>query len=950
MKLRILAIVSAVLLSPAFVLAQATGTGTVTGRIVDSSGGVLPGVTVTLKSPQALGQFSTMSDAQGQYRIASLSPATYDARAELQGFQTVVQQVAVRVATTLAVDFTLSVGAMTETVSVTAETPIVDPERAGLSINISNEALTQVPISTQRRYQDVWALAPGVFVRPDQTDINPSVNSRGTSENSTKLDGMDVTDPFGGGVFSVSFNYDAIQDIQIKTLGAEAEDGGRTGGFMSIVTKSGGNDVHGSAAFFAIPQSLNSSNVAGVSPNQRQSIQPDFTLGGPIEKNRVWLFGAYRRVQEDQTLNNAQVPLQRRGHQIYVKGTADLGGNQRVSASFQWDRTNAINAGLRTSGTGAPSTTAGLSSATPALAAPSAWGNLVTGGPLAGVNYTGVMRSRLLFQFVGSYMVNKPQNFEPPGSIDVSKVIQTNAAGNITGSLTTVAQEGNFGVVDVSKRSMLYLYPSLSFPASLWGTHDFKAGVELYPFLRNRQVRNIAPIEFYYRPPGTTGASDILIERDTFRTNGSGTTVNNYAYERVYGGYFQDRWKPRSNVSIKAGIRIDSNAIFTEDRQTVLGNAFPAGFPTVTADQEFAQTTFAPNAGIAYDTRRWGVFRGTAGRYYEWLDLGGGDGTSHNPYVATTDVLRANPRTVAPTLNQSLPGAFALGVNYGQGNKKTYDNEFSGSWEKSLPSASSFNVTFVLKRTWDFQGSDDMNITRNAATGAFLGRPFPAFDAVLRTYAPNYTFQQFRSLQFLYTKNFGQRWGMNANYWYGMHQTIQRAFNPTRDILPYLGFTTDDATNPWVTPRHQARASSFVRLPYGFQLSGLYTFTAGPHSDVLTGNAPLNSTAPTIVLSNGRSVSDPFYTGAAANAFPRAGRRGVDQLVADGVHLVNLRIQKSFDLSLGRKVELSADAFNLFNSDAAFGFLSADARSANFGVKTNFVQPRVGQLGIRFVF
>ena len=73
-------------------------------------------------------------------------------------------------------------------------------------------------------------------------------------------------------------------------------------------------------------------------------------------------------------------------------------------------------------------------------------------------------------------------------------------------------------------------------------------------------------------------------------------------------------------------------------------------------------------------------------------------------------------------------------------------------------------------------------------------------------------------------------------------------------------------------------------------------------------------------------------------------------LVADNVHLINLRIQKSFDLAVNRKVELSADAFNLFNSDAAFGFLSADARSANFGVKTNFVQPRVGQVGIRVLF
>jgi hypothetical protein len=73
-------------------------------------------------------------------------------------------------------------------------------------------------------------------------------------------------------------------------------------------------------------------------------------------------------------------------------------------------------------------------------------------------------------------------------------------------------------------------------------------------------------------------------------------------------------------------------------------------------------------------------------------------------------------------------------------------------------------------------------------------------------------------------------------------------------------------------------------------------------------------------------------------------------LVADNVHLVNLRIQKSFDLGLHRKMEFSADAFNLFNSDAAFGFLSADARSSNFGVKTNFVQPRVGQAGVRLVF
>jgi hypothetical protein len=187
---------------------------------------------------------------------------------------------------------------------------------------------------------------------------------------------------------------------------------------------------------------------------------------------------------------------------------------------------------------------------------------------------------------------------------------------------------------------------------------------------------------------------------------------------------------------------------------------------------------------------------------------------------------------------------------------------------------------------------------------------------------------------------------MNANYWYGYHQSIVQAFNPTRDTLQYLGFTEDELTNDWLTPRHQARVSSFVRLPYGLMLSGFYSYTQGPRTDVTTGDFALNATAPRIILSNGRSVADPFFN----PAYPRGGRRGVDMLNADGSHLVNLRMQKTFAMAAGRRLELSGDVFNLFNNDAAFGFLSADARSDNFARPTNYVQPRVGQVGVRFVF
>ena len=105
----------------------------------------------------------------------------------------------------------------------------------------------------------------------------------------------------------------------------------------------------------------------------------------------------------------------------------------------------------------------------------------------------------------------------------------------------------------------------------------------------------------------------------------------------------------------------------------------------------------------------------------------------------------------------------------------------------------------MLKRTWDFQGADDENIIPRSGDRRVLGRPFPDFDAVLRTYAPNYSYQQFRSVQFLYTKNFARQWGMNANYWYGIAPVDRRRRSiRRRDTLQFLGFTEDELTNDWV--------------------------------------------------------------------------------------------------------------------------------------------------------
>jgi len=142
-----------------------------------------------------------------------------------------------------------------------------------------------------------------------------------------------------------------------------------------------------------------------------------------------------------------------------------------------------------------------------------------------------------------------------------------------------------------------------------------------------------------------------------------------------------------------------------------------------------------------------------------------------------------------------------------------------------------------------------------------------------------------------------------------------------------------------------------VRLPYDFMASVVYGYQQGPRVDVFTGDYPLNAVAPRITLSNGRQVADPFFN----ISYPRAGSRNIDMLRSDDSHIVNLRIEKTLQLSKDAKVQLSADMFNAFNNAASRSFTgvsswSIDARRSDFGTKTSYVPARVAQLGIRVVF
>jgi hypothetical protein len=443
------------------------------------------------------------------------------------------------------------------------------------------------------------------------------------------------------------------------------------------------------------------------------------------------------------------------------------------------------------------------------LAEPAAFGNRKSGGPFAGVNYTWVMSSTRLFQFVANYM-NKAADTEPGGDPGVTRVIQTNPAGNIAGSLTTISQDGSYGLVNTSRRAILYVYPSLTVTAMKGGLHEFKTGFQAYPIFRDRSTDQRWPVEYYFRPPGTTGSADILFEQQTFRNlDGAGSDLLNERYQHTWAIFFQDRWRPMSNLTVKGGVRIESNKMYATDRNKVLTALLPPELPTIKEDRQFQQLPIAPNFGIAYDAGKWGVFRGSAGKYFEHMNIS--EGTTAT-YVLATDIMRASPRTVAPTLNQALPGPFPIGVDYGDGNKRTYANEITVAWEKRLPHASSISATFLMKNTRDHQDSDDVNMARDPATGVFLGRVFPAYDAIRRRYAPNRIWTDFTALQLLYVRHFTDRWGMNANYWYQINNRIYHDFAPTTENWQYMTnprtnrpFEPSDFSNKWASCRVTTR-------------------------------------------------------------------------------------------------------------------------------------------------
>jgi len=277
--------------------------GSIEGVVRDSSGAVLPGATVEATS--AVGPVaSTTTDAQGAYRFPALAPGQYRVTANLQGFVAKeVVEVRVGLGQIKKVDFALPLAGVAETVTVTAETPLVDVRQSARQTNIRAEQVELLPHG--RDFTTMVTQAPGANQEAKLGGI--SIDGASAGENRFIIDGIETTNLVSG-LSGTNLIADFVEEVQVKSSGFSAEFGGALGGVISAVTKSGTNNWDGMALFNfqgsategrrrpTLRQNLTNSDIAEfiTYPDDEETrLEPGFGIGGPIKRDRLWFFGAY---------------------------------------------------------------------------------------------------------------------------------------------------------------------------------------------------------------------------------------------------------------------------------------------------------------------------------------------------------------------------------------------------------------------------------------------------------------------------------------------------------------------------------------------------------------------------------------------------------------------------------------------------------------------------------
>ncbi len=685
-------------------------TGSIQGTVKDSSGAVLPGVTVEAKSPQMVGAATAVTDGQGIYRFPALPPGTYTITATLQGFTPgKVDSATLALGQLLSVNVTLSVGTVSETVQVKGEAPLIDTKQNATFSTIQQEAIDRIPKG--RDFQTILKTAPGA--QDESKAGGTQVDGASGTENRFILDGMDTTNP-SNGLSGKTLLLDFIQEVQVKSSGYNAEFGGATGGVVSAITKSGSNAIRGQfGSYYQTnkggfigdirkfnrydPYDSNKTTKNYQIPDQPYSRwEPLGDIGGPIFKDKLWYWvGAdYTKVNnhEDVTFYSDPKRVQRSfdwwSNNKYVNYnlTTQLTNNMRLKFAGQNQRNgNRKTApGLQPIGYTFPD---GTVATTPYSTATQKWNadgsinqdDYNTRWVKSGSNslndvYSGnldwVVTSRLFVNVSTGYYKS---NSWSPDEFRGNAIRHVFGSANADSTMTTAGfptvpsqyQQVNgfsdnissFGTVrDLYTRS--FVNANTTFFKSGWGQHVFKAGTRFERFTNDVLNGNAYPvITFYWGQKAKNDAGvDMAGKYGYYVVNQTGTIgqveSNNWAF------WLQDSWTVNSKLTLNYGARFENETIPSYKKAA---DALVIKFPF--------SDKIAPRAGFAYDVKgdgKWKAY-GSYGWYYTITPLnlargsfGGDHWVDYQWTLDTPDWASVNCKEG----NTGCPGTFISSVDF----------------------------------------------------------------------------------------------------------------------------------------------------------------------------------------------------------------------------------------------------------------------------------------------
>jgi hypothetical protein len=309
MRIRSLLFLLSVLFIPLATPAIAQTSATISGTVDDPNRSVLPGVTVSVKNVDTSLTRAVTTGAEGRYVIAGLPPGTYELRAALASFKPHVRRnVELTIAQALVVNITLEVGGLSEEVTVTGATPVVNTSSAELSYLVGSEAISQMPLNG-RNYTDLALLQPGVLAFPHRDGgsvvahgLGMSVNGQDPRSNVYLLDGTlqnDFTNGPAGSAAGTALGTETIREFRVESNAYSAEFGRNSGGQINVLTKSGANSVDGSLYEFHRNDAMDARNYfdTGTKPDFHRN-QFGATIGGPIARDRAFFFLGYEALIE----------------------------------------------------------------------------------------------------------------------------------------------------------------------------------------------------------------------------------------------------------------------------------------------------------------------------------------------------------------------------------------------------------------------------------------------------------------------------------------------------------------------------------------------------------------------------------------------------------------------------------------------------------------------------